>query len=58
MFYLRARGISALDARNLLIHAFAGEVVDGIAVPAVRDEAMQAMEHKLSLAKLTPEAGW
>jgi len=58
MFYLRARGIAALDARNLLIHAFAGEVVDEIAVPAVRDEAMHAMERKLSLAELTPEAGW
>ena len=29
MFYLRARGISAIEARNMLIHAFAGEVLDG-----------------------------
>jgi Fe-S cluster assembly protein SufD len=58
MFYLRARGIAAVDARNLLIHAFAGEVVDGISVPAVREEAMHALERKLSLAEVTPEAGW
>ena len=50
LFYLRARGIAALDARNLLIHAFAGEVLDEIAVPAVREAATQAMERKLSLA--------
>ena len=39
MFYLRARGIGASDARNMLIHAFAGDVLDGIKVPtAVRRE--------------------
>jgi len=52
LFYLRARGVAALDARNMLIHAFAGEVVDGIPVPAVREEAMHAMERKLALAAL------
>ncbi len=30
LFYLQARGIAADDARNLLIHAFAGEVLDGV----------------------------
>ena len=30
LFYLRARGIGASEARNMLIHAFAGEVLDGI----------------------------
>jgi Fe-S cluster assembly protein SufD len=49
MFYLRARGIGLLEARNLLIHAFAGEVLDGIALPAVRNEAMHLMEQKLRL---------
>ncbi len=29
MFYLQARGIEPIDARNMLIHAFAGEVLDG-----------------------------
>jgi len=49
MFYLRARGIGLLEARNLLIHAFAGEVLDGITLPAVRNEAMHLMEQKLRL---------
>ncbi len=52
LFYMRARGIAAVDARNLLIHAFAGEVLDEIVVPAVREEATHAMERKLRLAEL------
>ena len=36
MFYLRARGIAEADARNILVHAFAGEVLDRIKVAAVR----------------------
>lgn len=49
LFYLRARGIGALQARNMLIHAFAGEVLDGIRVEAVRDTAMNLVEQKLNL---------
>jgi Fe-S cluster assembly protein SufD len=49
MFYLRARGIAEIDARNLLIHAFAGEVLDRIPVEQVRDRAMRLMEDKLRL---------
>lgn len=36
MFYLRARGIAEADARNILVHAFAGEVLDRIKVDAVK----------------------
>jgi Fe-S cluster assembly protein SufD len=53
LFYLRARGVAALDARNMLIHAFAGEVIDEIDIPAVRETAMHLMERKLSLTELT-----
>jgi Fe-S cluster assembly protein SufD len=53
MFYLRARGISEGDARNLLIHAFAGEVVDGLKTAAVRDWAMRAIDEKLSLPHMS-----
>ena len=49
MFYLRARGIGPLEARNFLIHAFAGEVLDEIKIPVVRDTAMRLMEQKLLL---------
>ncbi len=36
LFYLRSRGLGALDSRDLLIEAFAGEVLDRIPVEAVR----------------------
>lgn len=38
LFYLRARGISADDARNILIHAFASEIVDQMSLESVRNE--------------------
>lgn len=50
MFYLRARGIDEQAARVMLIHAFAGEVLDGIATPAVRALAMHLVDRKLSIA--------
>jgi len=53
MFYMRARGISEADARNLMIHAFAAEVLDGVKVDVVRDRALRLMEEKL---KLVPSA--
>jgi Fe-S cluster assembly protein SufD len=49
MFYLRARGISTEMARNMLIHAFAGQVLDGVKVAAVRNAATRLMEEKLAL---------
>lgn len=37
LFYLRARGIGEDSARKLLVHAFAGEVVDNIGIEPVKD---------------------
>jgi Fe-S cluster assembly protein SufD len=36
MFYLRARGLTTRDARDMLIHAYAGEVLSGIPIGALR----------------------
>ncbi len=36
LFYLRSRGIAAEDARNVLIHAFASDIIDRMPLPAVR----------------------
>jgi Fe-S cluster assembly protein SufD len=36
LFYLRARGLTERDARDMLIHAYAGEVLEGIAIDALR----------------------
>ncbi len=38
LFYLRSRGIGSGEARRLLIHAFACEVLDGIPIGAVREQ--------------------
>ena len=36
LFYLRARGIDEVSARNLLLHGFAGECLDRMDEPALR----------------------
>jgi Fe-S cluster assembly protein SufD len=36
LFYLRARGLTYFEARDLLIHAFAGEIIDRVQVPALK----------------------
>ena len=38
IFYLRARGIGEETARRMLIHAFAGEIIERIKLPALREE--------------------
>jgi Fe-S cluster assembly protein SufD len=42
LFYLRARGIGRDEARAILIHAFASDIIDRIAVEPVR-EALEAV---------------
>ena len=42
MFYLQARGLSRIEARDMLLHAFAGEVLEGLKIPALRDQVEQA----------------
>jgi Fe-S cluster assembly protein SufD len=49
MFYLRARGIARPEARNMLIHAFAGDVLNGIRVEPVRELALRLVDEKLSI---------
>jgi Fe-S cluster assembly protein SufD len=38
IFYLRARGLGLERARQMLIHAFAGEIIERVRHPAVREE--------------------
>lgn len=45
IFYLRARGLSELSAKKLLMHAFASEVIDTIKM----DELREYVEEKVSL---------
>lgn len=47
LFYLRARGLDAADARRVLTEAFAAVIVEGIANSSVRDEALAAVTARL-----------
>ncbi len=38
MFYLQARGLTRAAARDMLLHAFAGEVIAGLKIPALREQ--------------------
>ena len=38
LFYLRARGLTLREARDMLIHAYAGEVLEGIAIEALKQQ--------------------
>lgn len=49
LFYLRARGIGQQDARNMLIHAFASDVLNGIAHESVRARLEEVLVEKLHL---------
>jgi len=47
IFYLQSRGIGLADARNLLIYAFAQDIVDRIKVASLRDELEKLLLEKL-----------
>jgi Fe-S cluster assembly protein SufD len=47
LFYLQARGIPEDQARRLIVRGFFGEIIQKIAVPAVRDRLSDAIEHEL-----------
>ena len=43
MFYLRSRGISQTASRDLLIYAFANEIVDQIQIPSLRERLAERL---------------
>ena len=46
MFYLQSRGIGKNEARNLLIYAFAQDIVDRVKVPALREMLERSLFEK------------
>ncbi|MDE3155498.1 MAG: Fe-S cluster assembly protein SufD [Acidobacteriota bacterium] len=56
VFYLRSRAIGEADARTMLIHAFAGEVLDRVGLAAVREPLRAELTARLS-AVLAPAGG-
>ena len=43
MFYLQARGLTLAEARDMMLHAFAGEVLDGLKIPELRTQIETAL---------------
>lgn len=43
LFYLRARGLSAKNARRLLVEAFVGEIMEAIGDPNIRKHCLNAL---------------
>lgn len=48
LFYLRSRGIAEVDARQLLLHAFAGECLDRMMPGPAREYANAAVAQRLA----------
>ena len=47
LFYLRSRGIGEDEARNLLVYAFASEIVDRMKIEPVREQIRRALFQNL-----------
>ena len=47
IFYLRARGLSEESARRMIMHAFAGEIIERIACEPVREELDRLIHSRL-----------
>ena len=52
LFYLRSRGLSAADARQLLIHAFAADVLARLPIVPVRARVEERLRRHLAGARL------
>jgi Fe-S cluster assembly protein SufD len=48
LFYLRARGISGLDARNMIIFAFAAELTEAIENETLREVVIARIAGRLN----------
>lgn len=51
VYYLRSRGIGELQAKNMLVHAFASQCLDRIALKPVRDLIRAELNNRLELSR-------
>ncbi|MBX7143445.1 MAG: Fe-S cluster assembly protein SufD [Oligoflexia bacterium] len=47
LFYVRSRGVPFADARDMLVHAFASDIVNSVSTPALRDYLENQLMKKL-----------
>ena len=57
LFYLRARGLTYAEARDLLIHAFAGEILDRVQIVPLRDALERELYAQLARDLAEADAG-
>jgi Fe-S cluster assembly protein SufD len=57
MFYLRARGLTFTEARDLLIHAFAGEILDRVRIEALKSSLETELYAQLAKDLAEADAG-
>lgn len=48
LFYLQSRGINATDAQNLLVKAFAAEIINQIPIPSLQKTLLKAVNRETS----------
>lgn len=49
LFYLQSRGLNAADAQNLLVNAFAAEIINQLSLASLRDTLIKAVNRETSL---------
>jgi len=54
LFYLRSRGIDEVEARRLVVHGFFAEIIRKIAIPAVEQRLLAAVEQELAVTVGNP----
>jgi Fe-S cluster assembly protein SufD len=47
MFYLRTRGLGVKEARTMLVHAFAGDILNRVKIASVREHFESALTARL-----------
>ena len=57
IFYLRARGLTFEEARDLLIHAFAGEILERVKIDALRTALAKELYAQLAKDLAEADAG-
>jgi Fe-S cluster assembly protein SufD len=57
LFYLRTRGIRTTDARDLLIYAFARDIIERIGIPSVGEYLEEALFERLANSGKPGKAG-
>ena len=54
LFYLQSRGVTADEARRLVVHGFFADIIRRIGVPSIEEALLTALEAELAITVGTP----